>query len=171
MYTQKLDVDELFDPPEPFDGTTQYARAKRAQVELNAAWAERFPNAGIGFHAMHPGWADTPGVRTSLPTFHRVLGPALRTAEQGAETATWLSWTPDVTAPGGDFWLDRHRRRTISLPGTSAPRSERDRLWTAVARRAGRRSLTLADSPTSVIHDRRRTRRRLVAPRDVATSR
>lgn len=137
MYTEKLDVDELFDPPEPFDGTTQYARAKRAQVVLNEEWARRHPADGIGFHAMHPGWADTPGIETSLPTFRRVVGPALRTPDEGADTAAWLAWSSSVTPPGGDFWHDRRRRRTISLPGTKADRSEHERLWTEVARRAG----------------------------------
>ena len=35
---------------------------------------------------MHPGWADTPGVQESLPTFSKVVGPLLRSPEQGADT-------------------------------------------------------------------------------------
>ncbi len=137
MYTQRLDVDALVDPPGEFDGTVVYARAKRAQVELNAEWARRRPCDGIGFHAMHPGWVATPGLTAGLPGFARRLAPLLRSPEQGADTATWLSWTPAATAPGGDLWLDRRRRRAVALPSTRTPTGERRRLWEAVERAAG----------------------------------
>jgi len=133
MYTKRLDVDDLLGPPGEFNGTTAYARAKRAQVELTAEWAARHPDDGIGFHAVHPGWVDTPGLHESLPRFARLLGPALRTPQAGADTAAWLAWTSAAPAPGGDFWHDRRRRRTESWPGTSAPPGERTRLWSAVA--------------------------------------
>lgn len=137
MYTQGLDVDELVDPPEPFDGTRTYARAKRAQVELNGEWARRHPDDGIGFHALHPGWVDTPGLAASLPGFARWLRPALRTPEEGADTASWLAWTPEATAPGGRFWLDRRPRHTVALPWTRPDAAEVARLWATVERLAG----------------------------------
>ncbi|QGG95946.1 SDR family NAD(P)-dependent oxidoreductase [Actinomarinicola tropica] len=140
MYTQPLDVDALVDPPQPFDGTRAYARAKRAQVVLNAEWARRHPEAGVAFHAMHPGWVDTPGLTSGLPGFARVLRPALRTPASGADTALWLAWTPDAPAPGGDFWLDRRRRHTVVLPWTRADGREVDRLWFTVEDLAGRTS-------------------------------
>lgn len=136
MYTRRLDVEDLFDPPGDFNGTVAYARAKRAQVELNAEWARRYPDDGIGFHAVHPGWADTPGLQASLPGFARWLRPALRTAEEGADTAQWLAWTPVATAPGGRFWHDRRPRHTVALPWTTTPEGEVGRLWDAVAERA-----------------------------------
>jgi NAD(P)-dependent dehydrogenase (short-subunit alcohol dehydrogenase family) len=135
MYTKRLDVDVLVGAAadtatdEPFDGTATYAMAKRAQVVLNEEWARRRPGLGIGFHALHPGWVDTPGLQTSLPGFASRLRRVLRTPEQGADTALWLSWTPDATAAGGDFWHDRRRRHTHAVPWTRAPHSEADRLW------------------------------------------
>ena len=48
---------------------------------------------------MHPGWADTPGVVTSLPVFHKVMGPLLRDPATGADTIVWLAATDP--APGG----------------------------------------------------------------------
>lgn len=137
MYTQGLDVDLLLDPPAPFDGTRTYARAKRAQVELNAEWARRHPRGPVGFHAMHPGWVDTPGLTEGLPGFATRLRPVLRTSESGADTALWLAWTPEASAPGGDFWLDRRRRHTVALPWTRPSAAEAAQLWATVDRLAG----------------------------------
>ena len=132
MYTERLDVDQLLCPSGGFDGTTAYARSKRAQVELNKAWAQRHPVAGVGFHAMHPGWVDTPGLTSGLPGFAQRMRPLLRSAVQGADTALWLSWTDEAPAPGGEFWLDRRRRHTIALPWTRSAPGEVDRLWDAI---------------------------------------
>ena len=79
MYGQRLDLDDLQSRAEPYSGTRAYARAKRAQVALVREWARRLAPAGITFNAMHPGWADTPGLAESLPGFHRLMGPILRT--------------------------------------------------------------------------------------------
>jgi NAD(P)-dependent dehydrogenase (short-subunit alcohol dehydrogenase family) len=132
MYTQRLDVDELFDPPEPFDGVVQYARAKRAQVVLARLWNRRLEDRGICVNAMHPGWVDTGGVRSSLPTFYTLTRWFLRTPEQGADTAVWLSASPQVERCGA-FYFDREPRRE-HLPGAStrADAAEADRLWQAV---------------------------------------
>ena len=137
MYTRSLDLDALFDPPEPFDGTVAYAQAKRAQVELNTEWARRHPDGGIGFHAMHPGWVDTPGLRESLPAFARRLDRVLRTPEEGADTACWLAWSPSVAPPGGRFWLDRRPRHTVVAPWMATSDEQRAALWAAVASKAG----------------------------------
>ena len=71
MYTQRLDLDALATPTIPFNGVRAYANAKRAQVVLNERWSKHRAASGVVFHAMHPGWADTPGVRESLPRFAR----------------------------------------------------------------------------------------------------
>lgn len=41
------------------------------QVALTENWGETYKNKGIGFYSMHPGWADTPGVAKSLPSFSK----------------------------------------------------------------------------------------------------
>lgn len=68
MYTQPLSVTALADGPDGSRGAVAYARAKRAQVTLARMWAEQLRPDRITVHAMHPGWADTPGVSRSLPT-------------------------------------------------------------------------------------------------------
>jgi dehydrogenase/reductase SDR family member 12 len=94
-----------------YRGVTAYARAKRAQVALSAEWARRFPASDIAFHAMHPGWADTPGVAASLPAFRRLLGPVLRTPAEGADTTVWLATASPELLGSGRFWHDRRPRR------------------------------------------------------------
>ncbi len=151
MYSEKLAADRVEMDTEHYDGTTAYARAKRAQVELLPRWAARLARDGVLVHAMHPGWADTPGVEASLPTFHRVVGPLLRTPEQGADTIVWLAGAPRRTVGTGRFWLDRRPRSTHKVPWTRAedPEAEADRLWSLVAERAD-----LDDFADSVAGDR-----------------
>lgn len=134
MYTQRLDPDTVEMGPHGFDGVRAYALAKRAQVTLTQEWARRFPDSGVTFHSMHPGWADTPGVRTSLPTFHRVTGPFLRTAEQGADTIVWLGSSPEAVTVNGKFWLDRRPRSIQRLPGTAPDTKTAEAMWDQVCR-------------------------------------
>jgi len=130
MYTQGIHADDLQFEHGSYSGAVAYARAKRAQVVLTELWARRLP--GVGVHAMHPGWVDTPGIAHSLPRFRRTLRPLLRTPAQGADTIVWLCWAPDL--PSGRFWQDRRRRPTHLLPGTRERPGERERLWAECAR-------------------------------------
>ena len=134
MYAAGLTIDHLEMSADEYDGTQQYARAKRAQVTLNEMWAQRCGDRGVWFHAMHPGWADTPGVEASLPGFRKVMGPLLRDADQGADTLVWLAADPEPLTQNGGFWLDRRLRSIHKLPGTkrSDTPERRDRLWTWV---------------------------------------
>lgn len=116
MYTQRLDVDAVFDPPEPFDGVRAYAQCKRAQLVLARVWAERLPATRVS--AMHPGWAATPGVARSLPAFERWMQGRLRTPDEGADTTTWLVAANAAGLPSGRFWFDRSLANEFALPGT-----------------------------------------------------
>ena len=139
MYTAGLIVDGLEMPTDEYSGTEQYARAKRAQVTLNEMWAERHGDRGVSFHAMHPGWADTPGVEAALPGFRKVMGPLLRDADQGADTLVWLAGDDEPLTHNGGFWLDRRLRSIHKLPTTSKTDTpeRRAQLWDWVTERAG----------------------------------
>jgi len=139
MYASGLVVSELEMDPDSYNGTEQYARAKRAQVTLNEMWAERFGDRGVSFHALHPGWAETPGVDASLPTFAKVMGPLLRTPDQGADTLVWLAVDDTSLASNGGFWLDRRPRSIHKLPTTKHTDTAelREQLWDRVAEAAG----------------------------------
>jgi dehydrogenase/reductase SDR family protein 12 len=139
MYTEPLNVDSLEMKPDVYDGVTAYARVKRAQVSLVERWAPHLRRLAITIAAMHPGWADTPGVRTSLPTFGRVVGPLLRTPSEGADTIVWLASAPGAGIPSGSLWLDRRQRSSHRLSRTrrSDTAAERARLWAFCCERSG----------------------------------
>lgn len=137
MYTKAVDLDDLESRQMPYDGTDAYARAKRAQVVLARMWAERLAPRGVLVHAMHPGWADTPGVVESLPRFHRLLRPVLRTPAQGADTIVWLVASDEAGRSSGGFWLDRRPRPTDRVPWTRTDEETRAALWERVTELAG----------------------------------
>ena len=128
MYTAALDGQDLELERRAFDGPRFYAHAKRAQVVLAEQFAKRW-GPDVSFASMHPGWADTPGVKTSLPRFHRLLGPILRTPAQAADTAVWLlaGGAGELPAPG--FFHDRRRRTERRLPSTRTSETTADALW------------------------------------------
>jgi dehydrogenase/reductase SDR family protein 12 len=130
MYSEKLCVEDLLHAPSPFDGVRAYALAKRAQVVLAEKWAQR--SKQVRFFAMHPGWVDTPGVEQSLPRFYRATRRWLRTTEQGADTAVWLSSAKALELQSGAFVFDRQSASRHILPGTRADELERDKLWDVV---------------------------------------
>jgi NAD(P)-dependent dehydrogenase (short-subunit alcohol dehydrogenase family) len=138
MYTARFDLDELEMAPDDYKGAVAYARAKRAQVVLAEEWGRR---SGGHSYSMHPGWASTPGVSTSLPGFSR-LGPALRTPAEGADTAVWLIALAlsGPAAPENGFWMDRRRRGEYYRPGTGRSpdqrRADGQALWDWCAARA-----------------------------------
>ena len=131
MYAQRLPADDPDYRQGRYQGTTAYARSKRMQVALAPVLQERWGGDGVTVLAMHPGWADTPGVASSLPAFRKITRPLLRDADAGADTVVWLSET-DHPLPGGTFWHDRAERPTHYLPSTRETPQERDRLWSWV---------------------------------------
>ncbi|MEO1061986.1 MAG: SDR family NAD(P)-dependent oxidoreductase [Actinomycetota bacterium] len=140
MYSQGLTVRRLQMTEDDYKGAEQYARAKRAQVTLNEMWAERFADTGIRFHSLHPGWAATPGVEDALPTFNKVLGPLLRSADQGADTLVWLAADDgEPLETNGGFWLDRRERSLHKTPMSrkSDTPERRAELWDWVVATAG----------------------------------
>jgi NAD(P)-dependent dehydrogenase (short-subunit alcohol dehydrogenase family) len=128
MYTQPLAMNDPEYRSGTYRGATAYARTKRMQVTLAALLAEHHAPDDIGVHAMHPGWAETAGVADSLPAFHRIMRPALRSPAEGADTAIWLAAT-QPPPPSGTFWHDRRPRPAHYLPGCHDDPHQRQHLW------------------------------------------
>jgi NAD(P)-dependent dehydrogenase (short-subunit alcohol dehydrogenase family) len=123
MYAQRLHLDDLQSTHDPYRGSVAYARAKRAQVALMRLWARELRGT-VTVHAMHPGWADTPGVEASLPRFRALLGPLLRSPEEGADTIVWLAAADEPARTSGRLWLDRRPRAFDKLPGTAVSHAD-----------------------------------------------
>jgi dehydrogenase/reductase SDR family protein 12 len=137
MYAQALNVADLDGATVAYTGARFYARAKRAQVALIREWARRTAGSSISFNAMHPGWARTPGLAASLPGFDRLMGPILRTPEEGIDTITWLATADRSEIGSGRLFLDRRSRAFDRLPSTRLGGLERRALWAEIVRRTG----------------------------------
>ncbi len=127
MYPVRLSLAALQGNATRFDGVAAYAQTKRAEIILNELWAARVPE--IRFHAMHPGWADTPGVSSSLPRFHAWMRRALRSPQQGADTVAWLAAAEKPGMSSGGFWFDRAPAPAHVFPWTHETPDDRDALW------------------------------------------
>jgi dehydrogenase/reductase SDR family member 12 len=137
MYAQSLPLDDLQYERGAYDGPRAYARAKRAQVALIREWARRLAGQGIAANAMHPGWADTPGLEAALPGFRRLVGPWLRTAEEGVDSILWLAAAPEAGRMTGRLVLDRRARPFDRLPSTRLSPEDRRELWDRVVALTG----------------------------------
>ena len=137
MYTQRLQIDDPNWKKRSYDGVIAYAETKRAQVVLAELWAEKLANTRVVVNSMHPGWADTPAVRSSIPGFWRVARKILRSPAEGADTVVWLAASERGRALTGSFVFDREPRWTHWLPWTRESDADRRRLWSLVERSAG----------------------------------
>jgi len=118
MYSQPLSVKRVQARPEGYNGAVAYARCKRALMVVTEEWAREWESDDIVVNAMHPGWADTPGVESALPAFHRITKYILRTPEEGADTIIWLAAATEAGEVTGKLFLDREPRTTHLLART-----------------------------------------------------
>lgn len=128
MYSQKIQVDDLQSKNGKYSGAVAYARAKRGLMILTEVWAERWRADGIAVNAMHPGWADTPGVESSLPAFYKATQPLLRSPQEGADTIVWLASSTEAGKVSGKFWLDREQHPSHISKRTHETGAEREQL-------------------------------------------
>jgi dehydrogenase/reductase SDR family protein 12 len=129
MYARRLNVDDPQWRARAYDGVVAYAETKRAQVVLAELWADELEAEDVSVSSMHPGWADTPGVASSIPRFHAITRGFLRTPDQGADTIVWLAASDAAARVGRGFFFDRRPRLTHWLPSTRESKQERRALW------------------------------------------
>ena len=123
MYTERLSLADVEWQRRRYDGVRAYAQTKRMQVALARLLAEDLPGGTVS--AMHPGWADTPAVRSSLPRFWSAMRERLRTPAEGADTVVWLAASDAARGRSGLFWFDRVPRSPHLLPWTRESSADR----------------------------------------------
>jgi NAD(P)-dependent dehydrogenase (short-subunit alcohol dehydrogenase family) len=128
MYTRSLPADDPEYLDGRYSGAAAYARTKRLQVAFTPILGRRWAGQHVSVYSMHPGWADTPGVATSLPGFRMLTRPLLRTSDQGADTALWLAATRPAP-PSGGVGHDRRLPPEHDLPLTRYSDRDRERVW------------------------------------------
>jgi NAD(P)-dependent dehydrogenase (short-subunit alcohol dehydrogenase family) len=141
QYEQKAPASDFQSDATRYGPKKIYARTKREQVVLTRQWARRLEGTGVHVHAMHPGWADTKGVRQWLPVFRMLTRPFIRSPEEGADTIVWLASTPDAIQSSGLLWQDRRPRPSVYRLG-AGPDDEAaaSKLWDYVAGQASGRA-------------------------------
>jgi dehydrogenase/reductase SDR family member 12 len=130
MYGQSLPVGDWESTDTEYGPTKLYARTKREQLAVTEVMADRLRDRGVFVHAMHPGWADTEGLRRSMRTFQVITGPIIRTADEGADTIVWLGASAEPVREAGLLWHDRRPRPTHYRLGAKAgSMRDREELW------------------------------------------
>ena len=112
MYNAPLAPVAMNNMSESYNGGVAYTLHKRGQVALTQYWREKHKDDKLNFYVMHPGWVDTDGVKTALPTFRKILQLVLRDESQGADTIHWLASQAPTQQGFDQIWFDRKARRT-----------------------------------------------------------
>jgi dehydrogenase/reductase SDR family member 12 len=143
MYNAPLTLNYMgVKDPKKYNGVYAYAVHKRGQAELVKYWQKRYGERGLRFYVMHPGWADTDGVKTAMPNFRRRLKIVLRNSAQAADTALWLAATRPAS-PGADaFWFDRAPRSAHAYPHTAVTKHSPEDLAAFLAKEASTATAT-----------------------------
>lgn len=128
MYFGKLHLKDLQYRHRSYNGPMAYAEAKRGMIILTQLWAKALENTSVTVNAMHPGWANTPGVADALPGFHRLTQLVLRDNAEGADTIIWLAVKPHLKH-NGDFFFDRKPRDMHRSDKTRSSLSEIESFW------------------------------------------
>jgi len=106
-----------------------YGQSKLANILFTRELARRLAGSAVTANCLHPG-----GVATGLASNNgwiaqlamRLLGPFMRTPEQGARTTLYLALSPEVAGVSGEYFADG-KRRTPSRAASSDEAAAR--LW------------------------------------------
>jgi len=111
MYNAPLVLEGMNLQNAAYNGGVAYTLHKRSQVELTKYWRQQHKDSNMKFYVMHPGWVDTEGVKTALPTFRKIMQFILRDEAMGADTINWLAKQKPDQVGNEKIWFDRKPRK------------------------------------------------------------
>ncbi len=129
-----------FDDPSgerKFNAWGAYGQSKLANILFTTELAQRLEGTGVTATCLHPGVVRTGFGRqgpASIRFFLKVGGLFLLTPERGADTAIWLTSSPEVDGASGGYY--EKRRIAESSRAACDPESAR-RLWQLSERLTG----------------------------------
>ena len=108
-----LDFDDLQNQRR-YRGLNVYGQSKLCNLLFTRELARRIAGSGVTVNSLHPG-----GVATGLGWNNgwwavlvaKMLKPFLRTAEQGADTAIYLTSAPEVATVNGTYFYNRRKHQ------------------------------------------------------------
>ncbi len=109
-FASDLDMDDLQFQRRPWDSMKAYAQSKACDRMLTWALVRRLEGSGVTANAMAPGLIADTGLYRNTPD--QVKGQLRqrgggRTAADGADTAIWLTSSPEVEGITGKFYENR----------------------------------------------------------------
>jgi len=113
---------------ENFVPIVAYCNAKLANILFTRALAQRLNGSGIVVHAMHPGAVSTnfaSHADASTQEYYRTKTD-LVSAEQGADTLTWLATAPEPGECSGAYY---HQRAIAPASAAAMDPDTAERLW------------------------------------------
>lgn len=132
----RLDFDDL-ESRKRYSPMRVYGKSKLANILFTRELARRAAGTGVTANCMHPGFVGSNFARNNgliAAAAMTLLRPFARSTEKGAETAVYLSSSPEVEGVSGGYFYDckPHRPRDFALDDEDARR-----LWEVSARMTG----------------------------------
>ncbi|WP_028558926.1 SDR family oxidoreductase [Paenibacillus pinihumi] len=113
-----------------FNAVKGYPQSKLANILFTRALAKRLEGTSVTVNCLHPGAVATSiGVSRSTgfgQSVHKLLKPFFLTAEQGSQTAIYLSVSPEVEGTSGEYF---YRQRVQQLGAKATDDEAAERLW------------------------------------------
>ncbi|YCH09968.1 SDR family NAD(P)-dependent oxidoreductase [Arthrobacter sp. alpha11c] len=123
----KIDFDDL----QTAKGSYSYLRSTPptmlGRVLLTQEFAERLRGSNVVVNAVHPGLVKHTGLLQDVGgPFRWMTNTFGKPAEKAADTAVWLSTSPEAAAVSGKLWA---KRKELPTPGMGSDPAARKRLW------------------------------------------
>ena len=111
-----------------YGGWKSYCQSKLAQILFTYELAERLKGTGVTVNCLHPGavrtnWGDEAG---TLGIGIRLARPFMLSPDKGAETALYVSTSPDLEGVSGKYFA---KKREAQSSKESYDEEERRKLW------------------------------------------